>query len=241
MDDLMLDRFARQILLPQWGVEAQLAVADKRVLIVGCGGLGSWTAQFLARAGVGHLTVADPDVVERSNLHRQAFATSALGQPKAQVLAQDLAEFTQVQGLPIAIDGAWLQQHGSDFDLWIDASDRWDIRMDMSAASTDQGVPWIYGSAISLSGQVAAFDPTQIDQPCYHCIFGQQKDPGHSCEASGVLGPVVAQVSTTQSQWALAYLGGLAPLPAGRIRRWDGVLLDCMELGSRKQSDCRCA
>lgn len=240
MDDQTLDRFARQILLPSWGVEGQQALATKRVLVVGCGGLGSWTAHLLARAGVGEVHLADPDCIELSNLHRQLYSSSQVGAFKAQALAEDLAEFTCTQAYPLAVDASWLAEHGGQFDLWVDASDRWDIRMQLSAASTQQGVPWIYGSAIALSGQCAAFDPTQTDSACYHCLFGHQQDPGHSCEASGVLGPVVSTVSTTQSQWALAYLSGMAALPVGRLRRWEGALLDPLELQFKKNASCHC-
>ena len=241
MDDLELERFARQLLLPEWGIEAQQRVLSTRVLLVGCGGLGTWIAQLLARAGVGHLTLADPDRVDRSNLHRQLFSSAAVGQFKSQALAQDLASFTDVRSVSAAIDQEWLAKQGQAFDLWIDASDRWVTRQQLGAESRRQGIPWILGSAISLSGHCAAFDPSQRGAACFDCVFGQQIDPGQTCEASGVLGPVVVTVASTQAQWALAHLSGMHRLPTGRLRRWDGALLTPSEFKFAKRPGCACS
>lgn len=241
MDDHQLERFARQLLLPEWGIEGQQALMSRRVLLVGCGGLGSWIAHLLARAGVGHLTLADPDQVDVSNLHRQLFTADQSGQDKSRALAGALDNFCDIQAVTQAIDAAWLAEHGATFDLWIDASDRWVTRQELGAASRAMQVPWILGSAIALSGQCAAFDPTQVGTACFDCVFGQQIDPGQSCEASGVLGPVVVSVASLQAQWALAYLSGMHRLPTGRLRRWDGLLLNTSEFKFNKREHCACA
>src|SRR5690606_37828234 len=93
MNDEQLLRYARHVLLDEFGIEGQERVLSSRVLIVGAGGLGSPAALYLASAGVDHIVLADDDEVEVSNLQRQILHTTArVGQPKASSGRQALIE-----------------------------------------------------------------------------------------------------------------------------------------------------
>lgn len=84
-----LSRYSRQLILPGFGASAQTVLREARVLVIGAGGLGCPAVQYLASAGVGHLTVLDADVVEASNLARQILHTDArIGMNKAQSIAE---------------------------------------------------------------------------------------------------------------------------------------------------------
>ena len=155
MDDRSIEQFSRQMLLPEWGVEAQQQLAGKRVLVVGCGGLGSSSASWLARAGVGQLCLVDDDQIDLSNLHRQQFRPEQLGQFKAQALATNLNGFTDAEYHVVKVDRDWLLEYGGAFDLWLDGSDNQAVRVDLSCASVELGVPWVMGAAVALSGQLA--------------------------------------------------------------------------------------
>ena len=86
------ERYSRQTMLPQLGPEGQRRLLGARVLIVGVGGLGSAVATYLAGAGVGHIGLADHDVVSISNLQRQTLYSEAqTGMPKAIAAAGRLA------------------------------------------------------------------------------------------------------------------------------------------------------
>lgn len=235
MNDLQLEQFSRQILMSQWGIEAQQRVLASRVLVIGAGGLGCTLTQHLARAGVA-VTVFDADAVERSNLHRQWYLDSQIGVNKAEALADLLAGIADVTPRPIRFDEVQASEF-HDFDLWMDASDSLATRLVIHRAAQRYRRSWIMGSALAMSGQCAAFSP---DSACFKCLFGDIKEPEQQCATSGVLGPVVAQVATTQALWALAYLGGVAALPVHRLRRWDGPLGDSFEMKFTKRTGCTC-
>ena len=135
---MSLDRYARQLLLPGLGEAGQAALADARVLIAGCGGLGTLAAAYLAGAGVGRLLLADDDRVELSNLHRQLLYTEAdLGQPKAVALAAALharnAE-VDVAAHAARLDSAALPALLADCDLVLDCCDNFPTRYALNAA-----------------------------------------------------------------------------------------------------------
>ena len=238
MDDRSIEQFSRQMLLPEWGVEAQQQLAGKRVLVVGCGGLGSSSASWLARAGVGQLCLVDDDQIDLSNLHRQQFRPEQLGQFKSQALATNLNGFTDAEYHVVKVDRDWLLEYGGAFDLWLDGSDNQAVRVDLSCASVELGVPWVMGAAVALSGQLATFDPNQEGSACWHCVFGEQREALLNCEQAGVLGPVVGLVATLQAQWALAYLGAGTPLPVNQLQRFDGLHLSPMKLAFSRKTTC---
>ena len=180
----------------------------------------------------------DDDQVDLSNLHRQQFRSEQLGQFKAQALATNLNGFTDVEYRVAKVDRDWLLEYGGAFDLWLDGSDNQAVRVDLSCASVELGVPWVMGAAVALSGQLATFDPNQEGSACWHCIFGQQREALLNCEQAGVLGPVVGLVATLQAQWALAYLGAGTPLPVNQLQRFDGLHLSPMKLAFTRKTTC---
>ncbi|WP_420550341.1 HesA/MoeB/ThiF family protein [Litorivicinus lipolyticus] len=235
MNDHQLNQFSRQILLDGWGIEAQQRVINSRVLIVGAGGLGHGLSQHLVRAGVS-ITLVDPDRVDLSNLSRQWFSADDVGRPKVEAAARLLSGLGSVDAQVLAFDDNNAGRF-SDHDLWIDASDNLATRLCMHHAARRHGLPWIMGTALMWSGQCAAFAP---GAPCFECVFGHIREPAQQCDTSGVLGPVVNQVATTQALWALSYLGAVAALPVGRLRRWDGPHGDVMDLSFTHREHCDC-
>ena len=143
MDDQQLLRYSRQILLPQIDATGQQALLDARVLIVGAGGLGSPAAMYLASAGVGHIVIADDDVVELSNLQRQILhGESDLGRPKvesARDTLHDLNPDVTVTALHTRLDKTGLQEQVGQADLVLDASDNFATRFAVNAACVQQG------------------------------------------------------------------------------------------------------
>ena len=102
MNDDQLLRYSRHILLDDIGIEGQQRLLDSHVLVVGAGGLGSPVAMYLAASGVGHITLADPDKVDLTNLQRQiAHTAERVGQTKVASAAKALQAIKRLKGQPV--------------------------------------------------------------------------------------------------------------------------------------------
>jgi molybdopterin/thiamine biosynthesis adenylyltransferase len=226
LNDELLERYSRQILLPEIDLAGQENIRGGSVLVVGCGGLGSMVALFLAGAGVGNLTLVDADSVELSNLHRQlAFRESDLNQPKAQALKNQLlalnSEITVTSASQRFGDNAESDAELlREVDIVIDATDNLASRHAIERLTRDSQKPWIMGAATRLHGQVAAFSQTRAEG-CYQCLAPSEDDSrGYDCRNEGILGPVIGVIGAWQAQDALMFLSG-QPLEWGVLRVYD--------------------
>jgi adenylyltransferase/sulfurtransferase len=215
LSDGEVERYSRQLVLPQWSEAAQLALRDASVLVVGAGALGSPVAAYLAGAGVGRLGIVDSDDVELSNLPRQTLHfTPDLGVPKAHSAAAKLRFLNpeivvdpyQARFAPAMLEG---------IDLAVDCSDSFATRYEVNAACCAARTPLVEGGVTGLSGLVMAIRPGE--SACYRCAFPDPPPPGTvpTCAEAGVLGPAAGVVGSLQALEALKLLGGL-----------DGALLD---------------
>jgi adenylyltransferase/sulfurtransferase len=212
LSDADLERYSRQLMLPDFSIDQQEALAASRVLVVGCGGLGHPLALYLAGAGVGQLVLADGDRVERSNLPRQLlFSEGDIGANKAEVLARRLAaQFPDctVTALAQHLDAASLASCAPEADLIADCSDNYDARFALNGAAIREGLPLVSASAVRAEGQLAVFDSTR-DTACYRCVYPDSSgDVAQSCRDSGVLGPVVGVLGTLQALEVIKCLTG---------------------------------
>lgn len=212
LTDAQLERYSRQLLLPEVDIAGQQALRAARVLIVGAGGLGHPAALYLAAAGVGELLLMDDDRVERSNLARQVgFRDTQLGQLKVEALADTLAAINpDCKVFPLAQRFAEkapvLTNAQAPVQLVLDCTDNFATRFAINAACVAAAVPLISGAAIRLSGQVACFDPAQPDAGCYRCLFADIGEDELRCSEAGVLGPLVGMIGSFQALLALRYL-----------------------------------
>ncbi|MCL6285180.1 ThiF family adenylyltransferase [Ruegeria sp. 2012CJ41-6] len=217
-----MSRYARQMQLPEVGTDGQALLAQARVLVVGAGGLAAPLLPLLAGAGVGHLTILDPDVVELSNLHRQTLFTEAdCGQPKVMCAATRCQEINSeisatgvVQTLSPANAAAFVQQA----DIVLDCADSYAASYVLSDTCYDQQTPLISASALGLNGYVGGFCGTG---PSLRAVFPEMPDNTQNCASSGVLGPVVAMIGALQAQMALSVLLGFDPSPIGQMVQVD--------------------
>ena len=228
LNDELLERYSRQILLPDIDLVGQENIRQASVLIVGCGGLGSMAALFLAGAGVGKLTLVDADRVELSNLHRQlAFRESDVDQLKSQALKNQLAALNSKIKITSSI-----QRFGDDaesdtellreMDIVIDATDNLASRHMIERYTRDAQKPWIMGAATRLHGQVAAFSGSRAEG-CYRCLApSEDESEDFDCRSEGVLGPVVGVIAAWQAQDALTFLSG-QNLEWGVLRVYDAT------------------
>ena len=204
-----MTRFSRQVLLPQIGQAGQRRLESSRVLCIGAGGLGCPALLYLASAGVGELTVMDPDTVDLSNLHRQIlFTEEDLGKPKAAVAAQRLRSiFPQIRvvGVTEALSPLNSVRSGETVDLILDCSDNFETRFLANEIAVQNRIPLIHAAATGFEGQVGIFWADR--GACYRCLQPQFPQASvQNCELQGVLGSVVGTLGVLQAQLALQFL-----------------------------------
>jgi adenylyltransferase/sulfurtransferase len=222
LTDIDMQRYHRQTLLPQIGEPGQRRLAAARVLLVGCGALGTAVADQLVRAGVGHLTLVDRDIVELTNLQRQTLfdeRDAADETPKAVAAATRLrAANSSVEIIPRVTDvhagnvedlaGLRPQDSALRTDLIIDGTDNVQTRYLLNDVSVKHAIPWVYGAAVSTEGRVMTIVPGAT--PCLRCIFPTPPSPQDlpTCDTAGVLGMGTAIVGAYEAIEALKLLIG---------------------------------
>ena len=226
-----MNRYHRQVILPEVGAEGQYRLAESRVLVVGAGGLGSAVLPYLAGAGVGSLILVDPDIVELSNLHRQPLFTEAdVGRLKVEAAADSLRTYNssvRLETISSRLEPSNAMQLLRRADVALDCADSFAVTYTLSDACYELGLPLISASAIGFAGYAGGFC---AGAPSVRAIFPSLPDQGLSCADAGVLGPVVGMIGCLQAQMALAALMGFEPSPLGKLMRFDGRELRFSEL-----------
>lgn len=239
------DRYNRHHVLEVIGRDGQEKLGQSTVLIVGCGALGTHSAEYLARGGIGEIRLVDRDFVDWSNLQRQIAFTeedARSGRPKAIALKNHLEKANssiQITAEPTEFQFFNALKLAEDVDLVIDASDNIPTRFLINDLSWKTGIPWIYGGAIETRGHVIFFSGRQ--GPCLRCYMGAPPAPGtlQTCDTAGVLGPAVAMVSSIQTSMAMrALIGDRPELLDARLFRLDSWNMEWKESRLEPDPDC---
>lgn len=213
-----MSRYARQMILPEVGATGQARLAGAHVLVIGAGGLGAPVLQYLCGAGIGTLTLLDPDSVAESNLHRQVlFTMEDIGQPKAtsahaHLLAANPALILHAH--QEALTAANVSRHLSSVDLVVDAADSFATSYILSDACLSRGVPLVSASVLAQLGYAGGFC---AGAPSLRALFPDLPESAASCASAGVMGPVVGMIGALQAQMALKILLQHSPSPLGRL------------------------
>jgi adenylyltransferase/sulfurtransferase len=216
------DRYSRQILFPGIGPEGQQRLARAHAAVIGIGATGAATASLLARAGVGHLTLIDRDIVELSNLQRQILfdeADAAAATPKAAAARAKIAQFNsaiQVEAQITDLVPANIHALLGDAHLLLDCTDNFETRYLLNDYAVQQSKPWIYAGAIAAQAATMTILPVGFSTryplsptPCLACLFptppsGQTE----TCDTAGILGAAVNFAASIQTAEALKILTG---------------------------------
>jgi adenylyltransferase/sulfurtransferase len=208
----MNERYSRQILFEGIGRQGQERLLASRVLIVGCGALGTAHAEALARAGVGRLLLVDRDFIEPTNLQRQTMFTERDASdrlPKAVACARHLKEINsevEVEAEVSDVNRTNIERLVQGCDLVLDGTDNFTTRYLINEACVRQNVTWIYGAAVSSYGVTMTVRPHVT--PCLRCVFEEAPEAGSAptCDTSGVIMPIISIISAVQVSEALKLL-----------------------------------
>jgi molybdopterin-synthase adenylyltransferase len=203
------DRYSRQILFNGIGEAGQQKLLAARVLIVGCGALGSAHAEALYRAGVGRLRIVDRDFLEPSNLQRQTMFTESDAEkrlPKAVAAANHLREINseaEIEPHVTDVNHSNIEQLIADCDVVLDGTDNFATRYLINDACVKHKTNWVYGAAVGSYGVTMTIRPHQT--ACLRCVF-EEAPPAASaptCDTAGVIMPIISIVSAVQVAEAL--------------------------------------
>jgi molybdopterin/thiamine biosynthesis adenylyltransferase len=241
-DDQLL-RYSRHILLDDVGIEGQQRLVDSHVLVVGAGGLGSPVALYLAASGVGHITIADHDVVDLTNLQRQiAHTTARVGEPKVDSASQAMWALNpdvHVTALTQKLTADELDALVPTVQVVVDCCDNFETRQAVNAACVKHQVPLVSGAAIRMDGQLAVYDARDDKSPCYACIFPPDNAPEEvRCATMGVLAPLVGVIGTMQAMETVKLLTGIGSRLTGRLQMLDGRSMEWSEVRLQRNATC---
>jgi len=241
-DDQLL-RYSRHILLDEVGIEGQQRLLDSHALVVGAGGLGSAVALYLAASGVGHITLADHDVVDLTNLQRQiAHTTARVGQAKVLSAAQAMQALNpevKVTPLQTQLDAAQLLEQVAHMQVVVDCCDNFQTRQAVNAACVTHRVPLVSGAALRLDGQLSVYDARDAASPCYACVFAPDVAPEETqCATLGVLAPLVGVIGTLQAMEAVKLLLGMGSQLVGQLQLLDGRALSWHSMRLQRNPHC---
>jgi adenylyltransferase/sulfurtransferase len=211
------NRYQRQLILPEIGASGQARLAESNVFIVGCGALGGFQANLLARAGLGRIRIADRDLVEWSNLQRQVLfdeSDAVANVPKAEAAARCLRAINSsisIESLAVDVTTQNAESLLADADLVLDGTDNFETRYLLNDVCVKLGKPWVYGGVLGTIGMVMPVMPGH--GPCLRCVIPNSPDPGTfpTCDTAGVLNAAVGVVASMQVTIAIRILLGAPP------------------------------
>lgn len=241
-DDLLL-RYSRHIMLPQIEYAGQEKLTQSHVLIVGAGGLGAPVAMYLAAAGVGALTICDFDQVDLTNLQRQIIhTTAALGQNKAlsaQTTIMALNPEVKVHAETTRLNDEALAGRVLAADVVIDCSDNFATRYLLNQLCFEHKTPLVSGAAIRFEGQLSVFDFRHAESPCYHCLYPDVgDDQALRCADNGVFAPLVGMIGTAQAAEAIKVLLNMGQSMEGRLLLLDALSAEWRTIRLKKDPSC---
>lgn len=241
-NDEQLLRYSRQILVQEFDIAGQEALANARVLIIGVGGLGCPAALYLAAAGIGQLYLADDDEVDLSNLQRQIlFNQSQLHTAKVAAAKASLNAInsdTQVTCIQQRADQSLIESLNGKIDLVLDCSDNAVTRLMINHSCFKAKLPLVSGAAIRWEGQLTSFDFRENQGPCYQCLFGDISDSEMNCSENGIISPVVGIIGVSQALEAIKIISRTGTTSINTLRCFDGLSGEWRSFNYSQNSDC---
>lgn len=238
LSDDELERYKRQIILPEVGIKGQQKIKAAKVLLVGAGGLGSAVGFYLAAAGIGKIGIVDSDAIDLSNLNRQVLHRNGdIGLAKAEsarFALKNLNQDIEVLAYPIRLTLQNAEQIVMDYDMIVDCSDNFPARYLMNQICVLSGKPFFYGAVSGFEGQMMTIIPGLT--PCYNCLFPNM--PTQSDNHIPVVGVVTGVIGMIQATQVLKYILGHGDLLDGKLFLYNALKLDFLKVDIKRSSLC---
>jgi molybdopterin/thiamine biosynthesis adenylyltransferase len=238
-----IERYSRQIMVPDLGGAVQMHLRAARVLVIGAGGLGSPAAFYLAAAGIGTLGIVDPDKVELSNLQRQILhGTADIGRQKVDSAKATLTELNpdvEVKTYPVRFEIDNAEEIAAGYQFIVDGSDNFDTKFLVNDTAIKLGIAFSHAGIVRLQGQTMTVIPRK--SACYRCLFKVPPPPEEilNCQASGILGAVAGTLGTIQATEAIKYLAGFEEgLLTDRLLIYDAKQMKFREVEVTRDANC---
>lgn len=236
-----MNRYLRQMMLPELGFEGQERLQQARVLCVGAGGLGSPASLYLAAAGIGQLGLIDPDRVDETNLQRQIlFGTSDVGVLKVEAARDRLVDLNpevEIKIHPEALSETNATDILRQYDVIIDGTDNFPAKFLINDTAVKLGLPVVYGSVSQFEGRAAIFWAEK--GPCYRCMHPNPPQARiHSCAEAGVIGSLAGIIGSIQAMEAIKLVAKLGTPLVGRLLVIDSLSMSSQSFSIPKNSNC---
>lgn len=241
MSEIDIERFARHIVLKEIGGPGQQALARARVFITGAGGLGAPAALYLAAAGVGYLTIADPDTVSLDNLQRQIlYRTDEVGQPKVERVKAALTALnpgTGIDARQVALTPENASELIAGHDLVLDGTDDFATRFAVNDACLAEGIPLVSGAVGRWDGQVGVF-AAHPEAPCYRCLVPDIPPDAETCARVGIVGALTGVIGSLMALEAIKHITGAGETLDGRLLIFNGLGAESRTLKLARDPAC---
>ena len=240
-----IERYSRQIILKDVGIIGQKKICKSKVLIVGAGGLGCPIADYLSRAGVGTIGIADFDKINLSNIHRQNLYTSKdIGKYKVDVVKEKIKSinpFTKIKTYKKKITNKNLNNVIKSFDIIVDGSDNFKTKFLLNKYSIKYKKNLIVGAISKFDGHVFTFDFKDKKTPCLRCFYqSEPSDEILNCETEGIMGPVAGIIGNIQASEVLKKILKIGKDLNNCILILNLLTLNFRKVAFKKKKKCLC-
>lgn len=195
-----IERYSRQIVLPDVGISGHRILRNARVLVVGLGGLGSPVLAYLCSAGIGTIGIVDHDTVEIHNLQRQiVYTEESVGKSKvecAERFAKRFNSSVQIDTYCEKLCAKNIASIAKKYHIVVDCTDSSECRYLISDYCKESGKDMVLASVLRFSGQMFVLP---AGSPCFRCLFPERRDVVENCDEAGVLGALCGAVGSLQA------------------------------------------
>ncbi len=241
MKSIDVERYSRQLVLPQIGKSGQQNLQNAHVLVIGMGGLGCPAAQYLAAAGVGHLGLVDSDVVQVSNLHRQIlYGEADIGQKKVAVAQHRLLHLnpeTRVAAYSEKFSPENAAQLASGYGILLDCTDNFAARDAINAYCVAAKKPDVFASLYRFEGMLTVFD-SKAGTGCYRCLYSDSAEAIQNCAEAGVIGVLPGIMGAMQALEAIKIISGAGEVLNRHTLVYDGLSATVRRFMREKKIHC---